>query len=185
MSLLTDYIKVYDVDFPETFLEELLAQYQELFKPAHVIYQNQNILNSKYRSCEKISISTNIHNIPERRALDQIICREISRVLQLYHNTYPYMQCSQDSGYDLLKYMEGGFHEEHIDQHPQEPSRFISVLFVLNDDYEGGELAFFKKSYIPKVKKNQCIVFPSNFLFPHQVTPVTKGIRYSIITWLH
>lgn len=184
MSLLTDYIKVFDTQFPETFLEDLLEQYQGLFEPAYVIHENKNVVNYNSRTCKTVSISNHVHTIPQRN-LDQIVCREVTRALQLYHNTFPHMQCSQDSGYDLLKYTVGGFHEEHIDQHPQELSRCISMSFILNDDYEGGELSFFKKSYIPKVKKNQCVVFPSNFMFPHQVTPVTKGVRYSIITWLY
>jgi hypothetical protein len=26
-------------------------------------------------------------------------------------------------------------------------------------------------------------MFPSNFLYPHSVLPVTEGTRYSIVTW--
>jgi len=35
-----------------------------------------------------------------------------------------------------------------------------------------------------KPKKGSVIIFPSNFMFPHYVKKVTKGERYSIITWL-
>ena len=27
------------------------------------------------------------------------------------------------------------------------------------------------------------IVWPSNFMYPHTVKPVTKGTRYSIVAW--
>ena len=27
------------------------------------------------------------------------------------------------------------------------------------------------------------VMFPSTFMYPHEVMPVTKGTRYSIITW--
>ena len=27
------------------------------------------------------------------------------------------------------------------------------------------------------------IMFPSNFLYPHQVSPIKKGIRYSVVAW--
>ena len=30
---------------------------------------------------------------------------------------------------------------------------------------------------------NSVHVYPSNFLYPHEVNPVTKGERYSIIVW--
>ena len=32
--------------------------------------------------------------------------------------------------------------------------------------------------------KGDIIVFPSNFMFPHRVEPVTKGNRYSYISWV-
>ncbi len=36
----------------------------------------------------------------------------------------------------------------------------------------------------PTLKTGDMIIFPSNFLYPHQVMPVTKGERYSIVSWL-
>ena len=32
--------------------------------------------------------------------------------------------------------------------------------------------------------KGDIIVFPSNFMYPHKVEPVTKGTRYSYISWI-
>ena len=34
-----------------------------------------------------------------------------------------------------------------------------------------------------KLEKGDALMFPSNFMYPHEVMPVTKGTRYSIITW--
>ena len=64
--------------------------------------------------------------------------------------------------------------------------RHIFIYFV-NDDYEGGELFFelpkIKESYKVGVKKDRLIIWPSNFLYPHKVEPVTKGIKYSVVSW--
>ena len=57
-----------------------------------------------------------------------------------------------------------------------------SILFFLNDDYEGGEFIIADNIYKPK--KNSSIIFPSNFMFPHSVNRIEEGTRYSIITWL-
>ena len=27
------------------------------------------------------------------------------------------------------------------------------------------------------------VCFPSNFTFPHEILPVTKGTRYALVTW--
>jgi len=59
----------------------------------------------------------------------------------------------------------------------------LSVLGVLNDNYEGGELIMFNNTQI-KLNQGDMLVFPSNFLYPHRVEPVTKGTRYSFISWV-
>ena len=50
------------------------------------------------------------------------------------------------------------------------------------EDYEGGEFWVRDKSYKPE--KGSAIIFPSNFMFPHEAGVVTKGTRWSIVTWL-
>jgi predicted 2-oxoglutarate/Fe(II)-dependent dioxygenase YbiX len=59
----------------------------------------------------------------------------------------------------------------------------LSVIGILNDDYEGGELIMCEDKKID-TKKGDLLIFPSNFLYPHEITPVTKGVRYSYVSWL-
>ena len=59
----------------------------------------------------------------------------------------------------------------------------LSVLGLLNDDYEGGEFIIFEKKEI-KLKKGDLLIFPSIFLYPHKVNVVKKGTRYSFISWV-
>lgn len=58
----------------------------------------------------------------------------------------------------------------------------LTALGALNDDYQGGQLEMFEDSYI-SLKKGDIVVFPSNFLFPHRVLPITEGVRYSYVCW--
>lgn len=60
----------------------------------------------------------------------------------------------------------------------------LTGLGVLNSDYEGGEFVMWEDTVIP-LKGGDLIVFPSNFVYPHRVDPVTKGERYSVVTWLY
>ena len=87
----------------------------------------------------------------------------------------------------ILKYTAGGFYTFHSDYHFSQP-RNLSLVYILNDDFEGGNLTFYnieKNIQIKtKMKKNSIVVFPSNFIFPHTVEPVTKGIRYSCVGWI-
>lgn len=59
----------------------------------------------------------------------------------------------------------------------------LSILGVLNDDFEGGEFIIFQNEKI-EFEKGDVIIFPSNFLYPHKVEPVKKGTRYSFISWV-
>ncbi len=58
----------------------------------------------------------------------------------------------------------------------------LSIVCVLNDNYEGGEFIMFD-DYEIKFKAGDLIIFPSVFLYPHLVKPVKKGTRYSFVSW--
>jgi predicted 2-oxoglutarate/Fe(II)-dependent dioxygenase YbiX len=65
--------------------------------------------------------------------------------------------------------------------------RTMSCILLLNNDYEGGNLCFRNPDgsgeWEVEVKPNRMIIWPSNFLYPHTVKPVTKGKRYSVVAW--
>lgn len=58
----------------------------------------------------------------------------------------------------------------------------LTFLGMLNDDYEGGELIMWGDEKLP-MAKGSAVVFPSCFLYPHRVEPVTSGTRYSCVSW--
>ena len=60
----------------------------------------------------------------------------------------------------------------------------LSCLGTLNDNYSGGEFVILKDTVL-KLKKGELLIFPSNFLYPHKVKPINKGIRYSYISWVY
>ena len=57
----------------------------------------------------------------------------------------------------------------------------FTILALLNDDYKGGEFYLWDK--VIDMKKGDIILFPSVFLYPHKVEPVTEGVRYSCVSW--
>lgn len=64
--------------------------------------------------------------------------------------------------------------------------RKLSLVLQLSDpsEYEGGDLQFFTQSEPITVEKKKGLVvgFPSFIM--HRVTPVTKGIRKTLVVWL-
>ena len=87
----------------------------------------------------------------------------------------------------ILKYSVGDFYTVHID-HGSSTPRSLSLVYFLNDNFEGGELVFLspdhKQECIVYPKKNRLIMWPSNFLYPHTIKKVTKGERYTIVSWI-
>ena len=84
-----------------------------------------------------------------------------------------------------LKYSPGGHYITHVDDHPDVP-RSLSFIWRLNNDYEGGDLTWSmhgKEFMRSKTKPNSMIIWPSSFLYPHCVEPITKGTRWSIVAW--
>ena len=87
----------------------------------------------------------------------------------------------------LNKYEKGGYMSLHCDNihhsHGQKQGYpHLTSLIFLNDDYEGGEFMLCGEPL--EKKKGSAVVFPSNFMFPHEVKKVTSGVRYSIMTWI-
>ena len=89
----------------------------------------------------------------------------------------------------VFKYEVGGKHEWHVDHIPTQSTRKLSYTIQLSDsnDYEGGDLGFFDGGINMKTpefrQKGNIIVFPSYAW--HHITPITKGIRYAMVGWIH
>jgi Rps23 Pro-64 3,4-dihydroxylase Tpa1-like proline 4-hydroxylase len=90
---------------------------------------------------------------------------------------------SDHDTYQILKYGQGQYFTNHIDDHPSYHRRLSSVYYI-NDDYQGGEINFprFNISYKPKA--NEMIIFPSTYVYNHSVSEVTSGTRYAIVSWI-
>jgi PKHD-type hydroxylase len=60
--------------------------------------------------------------------------------------------------------------------------RKLSVVCLLNDDFEGGQFQVrLYNDYDAPLEKGTIIAFPS--ILEHRVIPVTSGIRYSATMW--
>lgn len=97
--------------------------------------------------------------------------------LSLFH-----VRATWHEKYSILKYNIGQHFKNHIDDLSLE--RKISTIYYFNDDYSGGELNFPRFNLSLKPKANQMILFPSTYTYNHSVSPVTDGVRYSLVSWL-
>jgi hypothetical protein len=69
-------------------------------------------------------------------------------------------------------------------QKPYKMVRNVSIIFALNDDYDGGKFYFPYQDVELKLKKNSVILFPPYWTHPHKVSALLNGtFRYTINTW--
>lgn len=180
----SDYIKVYEKIIDDDLCDKLIEEYSD----DEWVYAGlgaDDVVDSKIRNCKSVHLSLDEfidRNKKTRKILDEKVFKCASAAIKKYMEEFPDLEIKTDTGYTMLKYEEGGFYIQHVDAYKEQP-RTISCSFILNDEYEGGEFAFFDRKLKYKLKKGSVIMFPSNFMFPHEIMPVEKGTRYSIITW--
>jgi len=107
-------------------------------------------------------------------------------ITKKYIKKFPLVSLKNWEQIEFLKYEKDNKFVNHVD-HGYGTPRTLSIVYLLNNDYEGGELVFnFQNKQSMTIKKipNTLIIFPSNFCFVHQVTPVTSGIRFSAVSWI-
>jgi predicted 2-oxoglutarate/Fe(II)-dependent dioxygenase YbiX len=184
MKSINDYIVVFENIVPLTLCDNILNEFSNQEEWQKTLIAG-GVVNEKVRSAESVTISyphVIQKNSKIRTELDNSVFHSAGLAIKKYNEKFPLSKIEQDSGYELLRYKKGQFYTTHTDSFKAAP-RAVSCSFLLNDDYEGGEFAFFDRELVYKLKKGSCIMFPSNFMYPHEIMPVTRGTRYSIITW--
>jgi predicted 2-oxoglutarate/Fe(II)-dependent dioxygenase YbiX len=98
---------------------------------------------------------------------------------------------------DILIYPPGGFYVTHNDGESvvHDPVRYvwewrrtvdrdISVVWYLNDDFEGGGLFFPQYQFTAQPGTGMVVTFPSTHEFAHAAQSVLRGTRYAVVTWM-
>jgi len=180
------------MDHTEAIVELKNIIHPEFIKKIIPVINYKAINNLEIKS----GIDINIRNVngyhlnfetPTNLFYWNLIKKEIEKLYINYKAKFPKMDSNKINQIDLLKYDIGGKYEIHTD-HFTTAIRHLSIIMNLNDDYEGGDLIFTdqKEKEIKRLKlgKGSIVFFPSNFMYPHMIEPITKGTRYSIVAWL-
>ena len=174
--VLTD-CAVFDNHISDDFCNNLIKTYSknDIKKEPPVIGSNKGTIDKSIRDTERVILPQNVG----------IGATLTSTGLNANHYWWQYT-ITHANQTEFLIYKPDGHYNPHVDtfhQHSNE-TRKLTALAFLNDDFEGGK--FFLNAngnlYYPFQKKGTVLVFPSYMI--HGVEPVTKGIRYSCVTWL-
>ena len=148
-------------------------------------------------------------SVQANKSLDNVRKSEVAWIKEqwVYDLIWEYMMSANEQAgwkYDIVaaencqiaRYPKDGFYTWHKDgmgshnevtnipdnEFLHNNTRKLSMSIVLNSDFEGGDFEIRDlDDKIPRLGEGSVIVFPS--FIHHRVAPVTKGIRYSLVTW--
>jgi PKHD-type hydroxylase len=160
-------------------------------------HKNNNIKNSGQKIVEELRKS-NIKWISLNDQSNWLFKKIIRCINEVNVNNYNYiLKFVEDFQFTEYSSKTKSFYSKHhdcgnrygIENFVDIRKLSFSIQLSHFDDYEGGELKFHIKHdankeefYIAKKEKGTIIFFPSFIL--HEVTPVTKGVRYSLVSWV-
>ena len=178
------YIKTYKMLDEET-CKQTIKEIEEIHWSQHTFY---NVTDGSYntRSGEKeLDIGYS------QTSTKNVIMQKIWDSYLNYVKDLNFSWWSSWSGYTEVRfnrYKETRLMAEHCDhihsifEGERKGIPVMTALGSLNDDYTGGEFVMFEDTVIP-FKAGEIKIFPSCFLFPHRIDPVTEGTRYSFVSW--
>lgn len=188
---LKSYILHLDNWIPQNILDDCLKQLRKNKTwQRHTYTTPQNFEHSSKNGEKELDICYG-DNLPYRKEIMQLIWKALEKYVVIenigdsYFNSWKSFSNIRFNRYNKNQIMSK--HCDHIYSLFTGEVRgipILSILGVLNDDYEGGEFIMFD-DYEIKFKPGDVIVFPSVFLYPHLVKPVTKGTRYSFVSWCY
>jgi hypothetical protein len=159
------------------FCNNLIKEYSrpETHKEPPTIGSDKGVINLDIRNVQRVML-------PQNSGIGATLT---AFGLNSNYNVWKY-DITHSNQTEFLMYEPNGKYETHVDTfHQHNPAtRKLTVLAFLNDDFEGGRFYIQNghQRVYPEQEKGTMLVFPS--YMPHGVEPVTKGIRYSVVTWM-
>ena len=125
--------------------------------------------------------------VTEDHFLYDVVKSGFEKVAEKYSTDFPLFSVQKMADFRINRYSEGGYMSSHLDtivvtDKNQYGRPQVSALIYVNDDYEGGEFKIIDKTFKPEA--GSAVIFPSNFMFPHESKVITRGKKWSIVTWL-
>lgn len=185
---LKKYIKVYPIIKDPIVLSKFIRFLNKAYKTkmfeqgglGQINHQDKKIRDVNILSLTNTSASLSVVHWAN------FIGHFIIKGMREYVKEFPDVQGATIHDMQALRYGLGGHYDFHVDDGPGFQRKYSSIL-ILNNDYVGGQLCFKIDDKVEMIKNvpGNLIIWPSNFMYPHSVKPLTEGTRYSIVTWMN
>jgi len=183
---LRDYVRTYPDHLPQDLCERACDQLDQAQWTQHAFYHSRDDRMVSYDN----ELSISYDEIDEQAEINRRVWFAVERyILQDFVDFHDWF--NGWNGYTAVRFnrydptTQMRLHCDHIHSMFDGQRRGIPILTVLgalNRDYTGGELVMWGDHRID-LEPGAVVVFPSNFMFPHEVRPVITGRRYSYVSW--
>ena len=181
---LESYVKVYTDVFNDDFCKQAIQELQNSNFETHTFHQSET--NTLISYDKELSVS--YQRISRETELYQGVWNSLKNYV--YDLQFPWFPgWNGFIGIRFNQYKTNTQMREHCDHirsmfdGERKGIPILSIVGVLNDDYEGGEFIMWQDTKI-ELKTGSILIFPSNFLYPHCVNEVTKGTRNTFVSWV-
>jgi predicted 2-oxoglutarate/Fe(II)-dependent dioxygenase YbiX len=144
-----------------------------------------NASNTKHKSVEEIDdiLVCNIDPLLESKLTPKLLNVFGKYSILLGPKSVPIQLINNWDSIRINKYTEGVGMRNHIDHGIDREHPVLTIIALLNDEFTGGNTFILNEEVL--LKKGDCVIFPSNFMYPHEIKPVVNGTRYSLTTWAY
>jgi len=183
---LDSYILEFRKCFDTSMCEKIISFYNHDLEDS-AITDPVNPINKNIRNCTKKDILD--PNTFGETLLTNYIQYKLISCLKKYSDTFPHCSTTKFSQLDILCYESNKYkagYVFHVDFGPTALDRTLSISVCLNNDYKGGEFVFQQpggNNLVYPQNIGDVIIFPSNFMFPHQVNKIEDGTRFALVGW--
>jgi PKHD-type hydroxylase len=148
-------------------------------RKAEVLKDNDNVYDTQVRI-------TNINFITRNESTEWVF-KKLDWLFREANEQYYKFDLTEFPSVQYCEYYgnNGGKYDWHTDSSfgmNTEKMRKLSLVLLLNDEFEGGDFELLWPGNKIPLKKGRVILFPS--ILMHRVKPVTKGIRKSLVAWM-
>lgn len=179
-SKLIDLLKVYKNKIPKSLCDTIIGR-STTYK-----WNRNTWLPYKYEQLGHPSVEFE----PSRGQIDKHVQTELLPIINDSVDTYikevtsPFhFEVQEVYSPIVLKYETGTKLLPHHDHGDAKGIPVLTIMGLLNDDFEGGELVFWDDEII-KLEVGDIIIFPTLFAYTHQINEITSGTRYSTVSWI-
>jgi len=162
--------------------EKWVEENRDEVKSGEVVHDNPN--EGTKKSVRDSSIAWVQHNELTAAFYDNVTRVMLDVNNQKYNFNLQYLEVLQYGEYSVDGHYD--WHADDVLRSDNNDARKLSFSLLISDDdeYEGGELEFNGPDgiYGFKPKRNEAVFFPS--FLPHRVSPVTSGLRKSVVGWV-